>query len=38
MGASFGGMLSSGLRAARQASSLFDRLEVVEHEVVRERI
>lgn len=38
MGASFGGMLASGHRAALEAAKLFDRLEVVDHEVVGERI
>ncbi|PWN19823.1 putative thiamine biosynthetic enzyme [Microstroma glucosiphilum] len=38
MGASFGGMLASGIRAAKEAMKLFDRLEVVEGEVIRERI
>jgi thiamine thiazole synthase len=38
MGASFGGMLASGIRAAKEAIKLFDRLEVVEGEVIRERV
>ncbi|PWN18369.1 hypothetical protein BCV69DRAFT_314579 [Microstroma glucosiphilum] len=37
MGASFGGMLASGIRAAKEAINVFDRLEVVEEEVIRER-
>lgn len=38
MGASFAGMMISGVKAAKIASSLFDRLEIGEHgEVLRER-
>lgn len=37
MGASFGGMLASGVRAAKEAEKLFARLEVEDGEVIGER-
>jgi cysteine-dependent adenosine diphosphate thiazole synthase len=39
MGASFGGMLASGIKAAKIASELYDRLELDEHrDVIGERL
>lgn len=37
MGASFGGMFASGIQAAKIGAELYDRLEVVDHEVMGER-